>query len=575
MTRGGSGRDQRPDPPAHQVRRPSRWGPPAGLARLAGIGLLLVVAYVVLGWFSGHAIGAHATAGGIGVGGLSAEAARATVAERAPAIEADPVALRLGAEETQVSPATAGLHVDPAGTIDQLVGFTLDPAQIWHRLRGTAAVPLRAWVDRPALESALRSAAGSIDRPVKEGSVSFPGGTVVSQRPAAGRRVDIGATADAVARAWPADEPIVGAVADVAPRIDPATFDTAVADQAARAVSGPIEVVADGRRASLTPLQFSPALTMVEDGSTLALKVLDKELLEVLRKAAPGLEIKPVDATVRVENGIPALVSAREGQLLDGPASAEAVGRGLVTEPRRAVLTLGDAPAGRTSEQVAGYGIAAELGRAATSFAADAERARLANATLAAKKLDGTLVPPGGTFSINQVVGPRTTAAGFAATTTALPGAAGEDDGGVGIVASAVYEAAFRSGLIVGSRTAYTAYVPGTSAGLDARASLGGPDATFTAEPGYGVLVTARVVGTAVEVVLYGRSGVAVTVAAATPTNVTRPESAVEASASCRPRAVQPGFDITVGRVVTIAGVESRRDAVSAHYAAVPGLTCG
>lgn len=545
------------------------------LSRAIGVAVLVAVAYVLLGWFAGRGIPAHATAGGIDVGGLSERDARLRLAERATAVESRPVPLRLATTEARLAPGSAGLRVDVEGTLHDLAGFSLSPGVILDRLRGQVSVPLRTSADAPALEAAIRSAAAGVDRPVKEGAVTFPAGTVVTQRPTAGRRVDVGATADAVRANWPADTPIAGVVTEVAPRVDPAVFDVAVKDQAAPAVAGPLTVLADGRRATLTPAQFSPALTMVPDGGNLALRVGAKELVEALRKAAPGLEVAPVDAGLRLENGTPAVQPAKAGRAIDGPASTDAVSRALLVGPRTATLTLADTSPAVTSDQVAGYGVSAEIGRATVGVAGATEAARLANVALAAKKIDGRVVAPGATFSFNEVVGPRTAAAGFAATTTELPGAGKADEGGVGLVASAVYEAAFRGGLTLGQRTSYPVYLPGTSAGLDARVSVGGPDVTFTADPSYGVLVSARVTGAQIEVVLYGRSGVTSKVAAATPTNVVRPAAAPSTAAGCQERGTQPGFDVTVNRVISVDGVESRKDAVWARYAPVPGVTCG
>jgi len=537
--------------------------------------VLAILGYVVLGWATGRAIPAHAMVGTVSVGGLSEPEARLRVADAAPRIEATKVSIRWGATEGAIDPAASGLRIDPDASVAQLLGPTLDPVLLWRRLRGTVDVPLQARIDQGALATSVRAAAATIERPVREGSVSFPGGTVVAQRPQAGRRVDVAATVAAVARSWPGATPVTGSLEEVAPRIDPAAFDVAVRDQAARAVAGPLEVVADGRRATLAPAQFAPALAMVPDAGALTLRVGSRELLAALRTVAPGLEIQPVDATMQLRNGTPALVAARPGRLIDGPTSAETVSRGLVDGSRTAQLTLLDVAPAVTSEQVAGYGITAEIGRATVTIGGAGEPARLSNAALAAKKLTGRLVTPGGQVSFNQSVGPRTPAAGFAATTTRLPGVGTEDEGGVGQVASALYEAAFRAGLVVGPRTAYSVYLPGTAAGLDARVAIGGPDVTVTADREYGVLISAQVSGAAVEVVLYGRAGIASTVTAGTPTGVVRPAPGVDPSLACRPSAGQPGFEISVARIVTADGVEVRRDSVSARYAPVPGVSCG
>ena len=576
MTRRG-GRLRAPEDTSDQVGRPSRERPtlPRRARRAALIVLLLAIAYGGLCWFSGRALGPLATAGGIDLGGLTETQARARLAERATAVVARPIPLLLGGTQTELIPSSSGLSVDVDATMRQLLGFTLDPVRVYHRLRGGDAVPLRGRADEPALQAAVAAAARAVDRPVKEGSVIFPGGTVVAQRPAAGRRVDVAATARAVLQRWPEEGVVTGVVEEVRPRLDPAAFDAAVGGPAAAAVAEPLTVLADGRQAVLTPTQLSPALAMVPDGDALALRVDARALLTALRRVAPGLEIQPVNATLKVRDGTPTLVPATTGRLIEPVASAEAVAAALGAGRHTATLALADAAPAVSGDQVAGYGITAELGRATVGLAGAGEAARLSNAALTASKLDGTVLAPGGSFSFNEVVGARTPAAGFRVTTTQLPGISGQDEGGVGVVASAVYEAAFRAGLTLGPRTPYAAYLPGTSAGLDARATTGGPDVIFTADPSHGVLVSAQVRDGRVEVILYGRSGASVAVTAAAPANLRRPEPVLQDGGACRARPSQPGFDITISRVVSHDGVTVRRDAVSAAYAPVPGVTCG
>lgn len=536
--------------------------------------VFLVAAYVGTAWYAGRELPAHAAAGGIQVGGLPVEEARARITARAGDVENRPVTIKLGDDNGQIVPGKAGLRIDAGATVSDMVGISLNPVDIWHRLRGSVDVPLRARADRGELTAGLREVVTPTEREVRQGSISFSAAQVSAQRPAAGRRVDLDATADAVVRGWPKSAEIRGVVKDEEPQVSPAAFETALKDVAERAVSKPLTVTSQGRSAQLAPETYSAALSMVPDGDTLTLQVAEKEMLTAVRAAAPGWETPAVNATMRIESGRPVSVPERAGRAYDGVAAVQSITKALTVEARTAELKMLETKAEITRTQVDGYGVVAELGRSTVQLSDAAEAAKLANISTAARALDGRLLPPGGSFSFNEAVGPRTAARGYLATTTAIPGAAGEDDGGVALVSSAVFEAAFRSGLVVGPRTPFSSYVPGLAAGLDARASVGGPDVSFTATPTAGVLMTVKVSGGAVEVGLWGRGGMSTAVTAGTPTEVQRPEATVGTGTACRARALVPGFGIAVQRAVTVDGAERLRDSVTAKYAAVPAVTC-
>lgn len=105
---------------------------------------------------------------------------------------------------------------------------------------------------------------------------------------------------------------------------------------------------------------------------------------------------------------------------------------------------------------------------------------QLINIRLAAKKINGTIVKPGETFSFNHVVGPRTYKRGFVNAPAYVDDAtAMSEGGGICLVSSLVYQAALHAGLNVMERTPHSKTTATVEPGLDATVWYGRHDLKF------------------------------------------------------------------------------------------------
>jgi len=118
--------------------------------------------------------------------------------------------------------------------------------------------------------------------------------------------------------------------------------------------------------------------------------------------------------------------------------------------------------------------------------------------------IDGTVIPAGGTFSLNDAMGERTRARGF------LPAPqinAGELEdavgGGVSQIATTVYNAAFFGGMNLVSHTPHEFWITRYPAGREATVSWGGPELIFENDWPAAVLLKATATDTGITVRLY------------------------------------------------------------------------
>ena len=130
---------------------------------------------------------------------------------------------------------------------------------------------------------------------------------------------------------------------------------------------------------------------------------------------------------------------------------------------------------------------------------------RITNLRLGVTLLDGTLVPPGGTFSLNDAIGERTVERGFR-TAPVIIGTeyAEEVGGGTSQVATTVFNAAWESGLKITERNPHSLYISRYQLGRDATVYWPSLDLRFENDTSSWVLVKGFVESDGIRVSIYG-----------------------------------------------------------------------
>ena len=148
------------------------------------------------------------------------------------------------------------------------------------------------------------------------------------------------------------------------------------------------------------------------------------------------------------------IAPARPGRSLDRRALA----RRLAYLPPRARLPVATRPAEVTTGELQRLAIRDQISSFTTAYPAG--EPRVTNIQRAAAVLDGTIVPAGGTFSMNEALGERTTEKGYVPAPTIYDGRlVASVGGGISQVATTLYNAAFFAGLELVAHTAHSFYI--------------------------------------------------------------------------------------------------------------------
>lgn len=298
--------------------------------------------------------------------------------------------------------------------------------------------------------------------------------------------------------------------------------------------------------------------------------VLRRICADAYRTSAPARVLFDADAEQPFT-----VVAEREGQVLDGAALRDAVHAALDAGESAVTVSPQTVRPALTEARVR-EGIC-PLSAFSTSFNAAAE-GRAHNIALAAKKINGTVLGKGETFSFNAAAGPRTKKNGYRDAPIIFEGefVAGTG-GGVCQVSTTVYNAALLAGLSVTEYHPHSLAVGYVEPSFDAMVSGSACDLKFRNDTGGEVYILCRVCGGRLTVRLYGKRSAATYVRESVVTGTIPPPEAEirEGEEEAELRAARDGVESVGYLVRREAGkpdvrILLRRD----RYAPVRGIYC-
>jgi len=473
----------------------------------------------------------------------------------------------------KVDPERAGYFADVEASVERALesGRGGPLGGFWSTVAGllrSRDVPFTVAVDDPLLHRAVASAAKRIESRAFAGAlVVNPGSLTVSTRPPrAGREVD-------------RDE-----------------LATRLRDELRRRGDGPVDVplgptavverrkVADIGRAAERYLRAALRLT----GAGRPFTVSRAELASLLavrslrggRDAQLGADDERLAALVARVAGARSR-SAREPRFSASPRAVTLDAKGSASwRPRRASVRV--VAAGRTGRAVRRDALAAAIQRAiragrhsvavptqtlrpaVTARAARRVRSliatfttyyapapRVTNIQLIARAVDGTVVAPGGRFSLNQTAGPRTSADGYVEAPFIADGRLVPTiGGGVSQFSTTIYNAAYFAGLRLDSHRPHSFFIDRYPAGRESTLNYPDIDLAWTNDTDAPVLVRTVADGSAVTVSLYGDNG----------------GRRVRAQAGIREPTPDGAFKIVVTRIVRYRDGRIARQPVTTSY---------
>lgn len=543
--------------------------------------VLIVAAAYVWAWSQAEdGVPRGTTIEGVSVGGQSRSEAIATLKDELGGKASRAMDLQLGDRTASLVPADAGLSVDYAASVDAVGSErSWSPAWLWAYYTDGSNEDAVVTEDSDALDDELRRLAKPVERKPVEGAIAFKQGEAKVTEAKNGRELDVSAARDAVLAAYLSDDTVQAPLRTVEPEITGGELRQAQRAWANPATSGPITLRFGQSSVRLTPEEYLPAVKIAESDGALALQVDRKRLFGVVDEHVSG-EGTPQDAQVVLQDGRPQIIPAKTGVTYKKDP--------LVRRFRAAITAQGEGRSRKVGTTVAQPEFttadARKLGikQQVSTFTTYYPHANYRNVNLsrAAELIDGTVLKPGETFSLNDTVGERTVANGFTEGYIISNGIlTGDLGGGVSQMATTLFNAAFFAGLKDVEHKPHSFYIDRYPVGREATVAWGSVDLKFKNDTPYGILIDASVSPSsysssgAVTVSMYSTKYWDITTRTGERYNFTSPQTREIDSATCTPNTGYGGFDIDVWRYFRKAGSDELVKTEKMHTTYTPSDT--
>ena len=462
----------------------------AVVVALAAVVLLLGGGYAAAGAFASDRVPRGTTVGGVAVGGQTPAEAKQTLADAWRDRVDAPITVTVDGETTTVEPSEAGLEPALEATVEAAgAGNSWAPDRLWDYWTGGDEVDPVVTVDDERMQTTIQRLDGELGTAPVDGTVTFTGSTVRTTEATTGRVLDDEAVREALVAAYLSEEPTAELdLVEVEPDITDADVEQAVEDYANPALSGPVTLVFGDTPVKLRPADYAKALTLDADGGELSLATDVDVVMELVEEATAQGE--PVDASIRIVDGEPEIVRAKPGVSFED-ADVYTAFIDLLTQPageRRAEVDATVVEPEVTTKDIRQLGIKEQVSTFTTYYPhADY---RNTNIGRAAELTNGTLLLPGETFSMNDIVGERTRENGFTEGFIISNGILREDlGGGVSQLATTLFNAMFFAGLEDVEHKPHSFYIDRYPVGREATVAWGVLDLRFRNDTKHGVYV--------------------------------------------------------------------------------------
>ena len=545
-------------------------------------GVLAAVAVVYVGLATGGTdqVPANTVVLGFDVGGQSEQDAQAALSSHFAKISSTPMTLSVAGHTAVVNPADLGLALDPKATVAGVTGSQWNPLALAHRFTGSTTVVPVVTVDQAKLESVVAGLASTVDKSPTDASISITDQQAELVKGSTGAQVDQAAAANTVVKAFlTSRRPIKLPIITVQPIVTDAQAQQVLQTVAEPALAAPVAVTLAGKTATVDQAQIASVLSFQPSESTLIPVINGEKLHAFVAPAFKGIERPGRDATFVINRkNKPAVVPSAAGSEINPVTLADTFAGALTKtgKSRTVAATLESSAPKVTTAEAKSLGIRTRLATYTQHFPPAAYRTQ--NIGTAAKRVNGTLLRPGDVFSMNDTILERTVGNGY--TKGFVVGEGGvlkmDEGGGVSTATTAVYNAAWFSGLEFVQHRAHSIYISRYEPGREATVSWGDFDMKFRNDSPNGVFITTKMADDGITVSMWGtKRYTKVDSVFHKRKTLAKYPTVYAGGADCHAQAGQDSFSIVVDRTFYVGNKLVKTEPITTTYKPSPHVICG
>ena len=496
---------------------------------------------------------------GVDISAMDRTAAVEKLEDELAGIETEPVTVTSGDLHTELVPSESGLALDNQRAVDNIEEPSLNPfTRLYSFFRSTRDIPVETNVDEAQLQPALERVKDDLSTDPVDGMLELNNGELKVTDPKLGQTVDAGSLHNAVTDNWLASEGVDVDPEEVEPAINDAAIEAMRTGDAAKALDNPITLKAKNNvTATLNKPEISQFTSIEKKDGKLKLAVDANRAQELLAERSEGADVPGVNAKISFNGKDKQITPSEDGEIIDWEPTMKDFDKRVTGDDREWDATYKPDPAKFTTE-----GYSAASGK---------------NIELVAQQVNGAVVNPGETFSLNGHTGPRGTAQGYVESGIIIDGHSGSAvGGGISQFATTLYNAAYFAGMEDTAHTPHSYYISRYPAGREATVYEGAIDLQFTNTFNTPVRIETDFGGGKITVRLKGTKTVDVESVNNGRWAKTEPQPMSVPGGDCSPSSGAPGFTTSDTRIIKdLGGKELSRETTTTVYDPQPIVRCG
>ncbi|WCZ33325.1 VanW like protein [Corynebacterium massiliense DSM 45435] len=548
------------------------------LGILVGLFVIAGVAYAIDVVSNQGKVPRSVSVGGVDISNMERHAAVQKLKKELGGVEDNPVTVKAGDQHAEFIPAEAGLSMDYQAAVDSIDDASLNPiARVYSFFRPMEERSIDTQVDEDALGPQLERLHDELTVEPKNATLELDGAEIKKTPEVIGQSIDDAELNTKVREDWLDPDGVEVAAEEQKPAIGNKAVDELADGDLKRALDGPLKLKGrDDVTAEISPEHIADIVSIREDPEkhSLALDVDAEAAQGIFAETLSSTEKPKRNADIDFSGGKKRVIPHSDGVSLDWENTMDGFpDRVTGSKGREWDAAYTDDPATFTTEDAERASFDDTLGEFTTSgFSKDSGR----NIQLVADKVNGAIVAPGDTFSLNGYTGPRGEAQGYVKSGIIIDGHAGEAvGGGISQFATTLYNAEYFAGMGDVAHTPHSYYINRYPAGREATVYEGAIDLAFKNTSKYPVRIETSYTDNDITVRLKGVKTVDVESVNNGRWAQTQPTEMKVPGDECSPSNGNPGFTTSDTRIIRdLKGNELDRQTTTTVYDPQPIVKC-
>ncbi|MFW9096775.1 VanW family protein [Corynebacterium striatum] len=514
--------------------------------------------------------------GGVDISSMERTAAVEKLERELGDVETKPVNVTSGEKSSQLVPAESGLALNYQKAVDGIPDASYNPVtRLFSFVRATQEIPVTVDIDDTALDGALERVKNELSFAPKDGMLELNNGELKVTKPVLGQTVEPADLKNGITENWLDPAGVEVEPVEVEPAINDDAIEAMRTGDAAKALDNPLTINGENNVAgTLRKDEIAQFVSIEAKDGKLELKVDTPKAQQLFEERMDGAQVPGQNAKISFSGDKMNVTPSVDGSIIDWEKTLKDFDKRVKGDERTWDADYKPDPAEYTTEMAE----KATFNETVSEFSTGGfSGASGVNIRRVAEQVNGAVVNPGETFSLNGYTGPRGTAQGYVESGIIIDGHSGTAvGGGISQFATTLYNAAYFAGMEDVAHTPHSYYISRYPAGREATVYEGAIDLQFKNTTNTPIRIETDFGGGKIAVRFKGTKTYDVESVNNGRWAKTDPQPMSVPGSDCSPSSGAPGFTTSDTRIIKdLGGKELSRETTTTVYDPQPIVRCG